>query len=541
MKLLAYLYRQEPVRFLFSIIFGILSGLSGAGLVNIISHSVVNSESKTLLLMLQFFGLCFIYMISKTASEVIIMKLTQQAVFKMRVDLSRKLLYTPYKQIQKMGSAKLLVILTKDIETFLQATKWVPIVFGNMMVISGCLAYIASFSLDYFFFIVLTLTVCAVAFNLVQRRPLRKLKKVRAQLDILYDHFQNLIEGSKELLLNSKRGDLFISKLLTPSSVYFKELFISSRKSYILLLNSSSIIFYLTIGVVLFFSPKMFTQNDGTIATVTLVLLYLVRPITETVSSLPFLQDAAISLSKILDLENELPEYVAMNIHEDPFSSGEFTGLILNNIYHTYPSATDDSQFLLGPLNLKVNPGELLFIIGGNGSGKTTLAMLLLGLYVPDQGRIILNGVDVNDNNRIHYRQNFSAIFSDFHLFEKLLSADDMGSTARVNYYINALQMQHKVKIVDGNFSTIKLSTGQRKRLALISSFLEDRPIYLFDEWAADQDPVFKRVFYTELLPELKSRGKSVIIISHDDSYFEVADRIIKIESGNIVDIARHI
>ncbi|MBH9340157.1 cyclic peptide transporter, partial [Pseudomonas aeruginosa] len=87
----------------------------------------------------------------------------------------------------------------------------------------------------------------------------------------------------------------------------------------------------------------------------------------------------------------------------------------------------------------------------------------------------------------------------------------------------------------DGNFSTPDLSTGQRKRLALINAWLEERPVLVFDEWAADQDPAFRRVFYTELLPDLKRQGKTIIVISHDDRYFEMADQLIRLSAGKVV------
>ena len=189
---------------------------------------------------------------------------------------------------------------------------------------------------------------------------------------------------------------------------------------------------------------------------------------------------------------------------------------------------------MLGPMDLTIHQGELLFIVGGNGSGKTTLAMLLLGLYQPEAGTITLNGVPVTEANLENYRQYFSAVFSDFHLFEQLLGTDQQALSDRTTHYIKLFGMAHKVKVIDSKFSTIDLSSGQRKRLALVSSYLEDRPIYLFDEWASDQDPVFKRVFYTELLPDLKARGKTVLIITHDDAYFHLADRIIKLEDGHL-------
>jgi putative ATP-binding cassette transporter len=162
------------------------------------------------------------------------------------------------------------------------------------------------------------------------------------------------------------------------------------------------------------------------------------------------------------------------------------------------------------------------------------MAMLILGLYEPEEGAILLNGVPVTRQNLQSYRQYFSAVFADFHVFEHLVGADEVDLSAQAERYVEMLGIAHKVKIRDGKFSTLDLSAGQRKRLALVSSYLEDRPIYVFDEWAADQDPTFKRVFYTELLPELKARGKLVIVITHDDSYFGCADRILKLDEGRL-------
>jgi putative ATP-binding cassette transporter len=102
----------------------------------------------------------------------------------------------------------------------------------------------------------------------------------------------------------------------------------------------------------------------------------------------------------------------------------------------------------------------------------------------------------------------------------------------RAKEYLSDLGLNLKVSIVNGKFSTINLSQGQRKRLALLVAYLEDRPIYLFDEWAADQDPRFKETFYRSLLPDLKERGKTIILISHDDRFYDVGDRIITLDSG---------
>jgi putative pyoverdin transport system ATP-binding/permease protein len=187
-----------------------------------------------------------------------------------------------------------------------------------------------------------------------------------------------------------------------------------------------------------------------------------------------------------------------------------------------------DSSFI------RCTPGELIFITGGNGSGKTTLVKLLTGLYVPESGEIRLDGEAVTDCNQVYYRRHFSVVFSDFYLFESLLGLQAPELDARARDYLVQLQLDQKVHVKDGKFSTVELSQGQRKRLALLTTYLEDRAIYVFDEWAADQDPFFKEVFYLKLLPELKAKGKTVLVISHDDRYYYVADRLIKLNYGQM-------
>jgi len=177
----------------------------------------------------------------------------------------------------------------------------------------------------------------------------------------------------------------------------------------------------------------------------------------------------------------------------------------------------------------------MCFVIGGNGSGKTTFAKLLLGLYAPEEGAIRLNGQEITDEVRDSYRQLFSAVHADFYLFETLLGLESAELDATAREYLEQLHLSDKLQVKDNVLSTTELSQGQRKRLALLTAYLEDRLIYVFDEWAADQDPLFKEVFYHQLLPDLKARGKTVIVISHDDRFYHVGDRVIKLENGQVV------
>jgi len=190
---------------------------------------------------------------------------------------------------------------------------------------------------------------------------------------------------------------------------------------------------------------------------------------------------------------------------------------------------------MIGPINLHFHAGELVYLVGGNGSGKSTLAKILTGLYTPEGGEIRVNGQVITNQNRDDYRQHFSAVFADFHLFDRFMGIKGENRDAQAQEYLEQLHLSHKVKIENGKLSTTELSQGQRKRLALLTAYLEDRSFYLFDEWASDQDPLFKDVFYTKLLPELKARGKTVLVITHDDHYFHLADRVIKLDYGQIV------
>jgi putative ATP-binding cassette transporter len=156
-----------------------------------------------------------------------------------------------------------------------------------------------------------------------------------------------------------------------------------------------------------------------------------------------------------------------------------------------------------------------------------------MGLYEPESGEIRVDD-KVTMTERDDYRQQFSAVFYDFYLFERLFGFEAKDIDSESQKYLDLLQLSHKLEIKNGHLSTVDLSQGQRKRLALLNAYLEDRPIYIFDEWAADQDPQFKRIFYYELVPDLKARGKTVIVISHDDRYYGLADRLIKLESGKV-------
>ncbi|MGB5914002.1 MAG: cyclic peptide export ABC transporter, partial [Phormidesmis sp.] len=318
-------------------------------------------------------------------------------------------------------------------------------------------------------------------------------------------------------------------------------------------------IYFFAVGLVLFALPRWIGISSETRFAYVLTFNYLLGPMETLVNKLPLLGQASVAVEKLESLKLEQSTSVITNLTTpvagaapqiassqtaNPLiatAENNWQQLSFKAVTHTYRTDQGEDEFTLGPIDLSVHPGELIFIVGGNGSGKSTLAKLITGLYTPQSGTILLNNQPIDRNNQEWYRQHFTAVFSDFYLFDRLLGAsmgDNIGinnsTNEKAQEYLQKLQLSHKVKIEQGRFSTLDLSQGQRKRLALLRAYLENRPIYLFDEWAADQDPTFKQIFYTQLLLDLKAKGKTIFVISHDDHYFHLGDRLIKLNYGQL-------
>jgi putative ATP-binding cassette transporter len=535
MGLITYLFGRSWRAMSFVSLAALVGGLAGAALVAVIGKAVVAQGDRTWL-GVAFLGLCVLIVASRAWSEVGLLRLTQDMVLHLRLNLSRKLLATPQKRLNAIGKDELMVIVTRDIDVFSNAFQVFPRVLSNVVVLMACLGYIAILSWTVFVVVLVCMILCVGGYMLAERAPLKQLWLAREQTERVQRALRTLIDGSRELQLNAARTSHFLDSVLEKEARSYADLYTSSMARYAWTSNIGNVLFFQGIGAVLFVVPLFMPGIVAQSAQLTLVLLYIIRPIGDLMISVPPMRQAAISWNRVRQLEGRLTDEQSGPRQPDPFGHGLET-LQLRDVCHCYQAGSDD-RFILGPISIDIRRGEILFIIGGNGTGKTTLAMLLLGLFEPESGHIALNGVTVTDENRDNYRQRFSAIFSDGHLFEHLPVANSEEATAAATRYLRALHLPESVRISDGKFSTIHLSMGQRKRLALVSSYLEDRPIYVFDEWAADQDPMFKKVFYSQIAPDLKSRGKTIIIISHDDAYFGYADRTIKLDAGRLHAVA---
>lgn len=537
MDLLLLMAKRSWRALLVATLTGLICGLAAAGLIATINHSLEVFEQLRPMDGLYFVGLVVLVAVSRVIADVSLLRLGQGAVHDMRLHLSAKLIDTPYAQLQRLGKHRLLAMLTDDTQTISQAVELVPILLVNAGIIAACLGYLGWLSLPLLGLTLLLIILASLSFHWPQRRALEAISRARELKDQLFDHYRLLTDGSKELQLNHPRRQHFFTRLLLPVSQQFRRDFVRGMSIYAVVLNWGNAVFYLLIGVVLFAAPHFIELSVSLVTGYILTILYMITPLSELMHALPILSRASVALTKVRALEGEMH---ASSEAVDTVAAPRVRSLVCRNVTHTYYREYEDGHFTLGPIDLSLNAGELVFITGGNGSGKTTLALLLTGLYQPQSGEIVLDGHLSSSSNNHPYRQHFSAIFTDFCLFESLLDGDDPQRLQQARDYLVHLQLDHKVKIEQGQLTTLALSTGQRKRLALLSAYLEDRPCYLFDEWAADQDPLFKQVFYQRILSDLRARGKLVIVISHDDAYFHLADRLLRIEQGMLSEIAPH-
>ena len=514
---------------------GIVGGVSNTIVLALINSALSRKFSSVTTLMVSFIGVCMLVAISKAVAQIMLTRFSTGTAYELRIQLSRQILASPLRHLESIGSSRLLATLTDDIPTITTTLTNLPNLCINLVIVLGCLVYMGWLSILLLLIVIGTFGVGVLSYNYLGRRADRYFKLARESFEALMMHFNSMLDGTKELKLHRQRREEFFTQNLEASAASLRRHRIAATTNYAIAENWGEMLIFLVIGTLIFALPRISGGNLEVLTGYVIAILYMMNPLQFLLNTYPLIGQAEVAIDKLEEMRTAL----ATQIREDEAPAHSRPDLIwdsveLVGVTHTYHRERENSSFTLGPIDLKLLPGEMVFVTGGNGSGKTTLVKLFTGLYAPETGEIHLNGELVTDRNRDHYRQHFAAVFSDFYLFESLLGLSSPELDVRAQEYLKQLQLEHKVEVKNGALSTTQLSQGQRKRLALLTAYLEDRPIYVFDEWAADQDPLFKDIFYFQLLPELKARGKTVLVISHDDRYYRIADRLIKLDYGKL-------
>lgn len=537
MNLIWLLIKASWLRVAIAILTGLVSGGTTARLIALINRAISDGfqSSNTLSnLLWQFPTLALVVVANSIISQVLLINLSQEAVYQLRLRLSRGILSSQLHHLEKLGIPRLLATLTEDVATLTATVYAIPFICVDIAIIAGCLLYLSAISGKVFTFTVGFVMIAVGSIQLLINRAQSFLILAREEQDRLFKHFRAITQGIKELKLHAARRQEFFEEELQHSAAVSRDQNCAALLTFSISTGLGNLLFFILVGLLLFVLPQIAAVSPAILSAYILTVTYLMLPMQSILDKLQALSKASVALQKIEKMGLVLAGNKENHIEGKKQDIEKFSTLELKQVVHAYPGEDKESRFSLGPVDLTFKPGEVVFIVGGNGSGKSTLAKLITGLYIPEAGEIILDGKVITDENREWYRQHFSVIFSDFYLFERLLGIGNPDIDEQAQEYLRQLKLNHKVTIKNGKFSTTELSQGQRKRLALLTAYLENRHIYLFDEWASDQDPMFRNIFYKEILINLKKRNKTVLVISHDDHYFHLADRIIKLDYGKL-------
>lgn len=514
----------------------VASGVANTLLVALVNQ-VINAQGEGRMRLLPvFLAICVLFPVMRYVGDWLLIFLTERATLHLRLTLCRQMLAVPLRKLEELGAGRMNATLLNDLPSVIGAMTLIPLLTLNLTIVTGTLVYMGLLSWRMLLGVLVFLVLGVVAYQLPLVRGHAHIKALREKGDELFRHLRSLTDGIKELKLHHERRRAFLEEELQGTALEVQHHSVAAQRAFSSAVSWGQVLIFVLIACVAFVLPAFAPVEKPVLTGFTFAILYMVGPVQIILNSMAQLSRATVAMDRVEAIGVQLSENARPQA-QLPARTGapSWTSLELDGVTHTYRSERDGAAFTLGPIDLSFRPGEIVFITGGNGSGKTSLAKLLTGLYQPESGTVRLDGQPVDEAGQERFYALFSAVFSDFFLFDSLLGLGRDSLDDDAAHYLRELQLDHKVKVVDGRLSTTELSQGQRKRLALLTAYLEDRPVYLFDEWAADQDPHFKNVFYHELLPALRARGKTVFAISHDDRFYDVADRVIKLDYGQVI------
>jgi len=516
-------------------IFSALVGLAASLIIVVLNQaaSLVLEKENLFYEFIAFIFLLafFLYFYQKNNHESI--SSTQKIVYRIRLEIISLVLRSDLSTFNSISKDEISTAINRDSQMISQSIVQLVGLTQGIAIIFFSLIYLATLSwmatLLILIFIVGTVSIF-VGFHFRISPILRSAWKEDLNT---FEYVSQFLSGYQEIKMSSQKAkgfidDLIISAKKSRNTRKQSQILIGSITSYI------QITFYVAVGTLIFVVPTFSEDFSNVVQKVATTSLFIVGSLQGVIASLPVLIQAETAATQLINLKNRLEDLRHKGLAPRPLDQYPAVHCIqLHQIQYDYPLSANNPVFDIGPISYRFESGKTYFIRGQNGSGKTTFIRVLLGLYQPSKGYITVDDQLVEQPTNGAYRDLFSVVFSDFYLFKKLygISKERLEDSQAL---IDIFQLEGKLSILDDQFGTINLSTGQRKRLGLIEALLEDKQFVVLDEWAADQDPEFRKYFYQVLIPYIKGLGKTLIAISHDDKYFDVADEIITINQGKL-------
>jgi putative pyoverdin transport system ATP-binding/permease protein len=531
--LLPYIGRGGLIKYSF---LAILSGVCRflfVGMINTVVGLLIagklSDANNEYIIIFAFVILLFIWV--RRVLSLTLINLSQTLFWSLRNQILVLVLNANYEQLSGR-KGRLRSAILGDVSVLTNASFNIIDFFTSIILAIALLIYMSTISL-VLFAITLCIAIIGVTVYYFTTKANNRMFEQTRKLEVDFQkYFNAILDGFKEIFLEPVKGKAIYENRIAPLATDACE---RNKSAFTGFLNNQivgQVLFYILISSVLLIFSQMLQVKPVDTVSFVFALLYLLGSIELIMVLLPTIMRAKVSANHLFDLRTELEkEEHANHLPEEYIAINDFEKLEVSRLEFNYETLTN--SFSIGPIDLEIKKSETIFIYGGNGSGKTTFINAVLGLCVPKAGDIRLNGIPVNNSNYSWYRKTFAAVFSDFYLFDELLGIDDIDIKSW-HYYLKLFELEGKVKLEGQSFSTTDLSTGQRKRLALVTALMEKKPVLVLDEWAADQDPYFRKKFYTNIIPALKSEGFTIIAITHDDRYYSCADKLYKMEEGQL-------
>lgn len=527
-----FLSRESPRELRRMIWLSVFVGITNTaliGLINMAATDVTNGESVTW----QFFAfaamLVLLLLVTRRSNDENIHS-AQTLIYRFKIKIMSDVFKSNLGKIDEIGRNYIMEVLARDTQSVSTAVGVTVTTCQAIATLLFLTLYMATVSMTAFLIIFASTTLILIVGVTELFKVTGQLQRVAERESQVNAIYADYLSGYKEIKMNSDRA-YEITRLMVKESKKVNqekgELVVTITNFF----NNLQILLYVIVGIMVFVVPAISADFAPHVTTAATTALFLAGSLSGIIVNIPNLSQANVAARTLQSLAKRLAESAQQVPVEREEIYDQIQSIALEDVCYQHPSQEKRSGFVLGPINYQFDSGKVYFIRGNNGSGKTTLMRILIGLYQPSSGRILVNGHPISEPTTGAYRDMFAVVFSDFHLFKTLygLPADDV---RRLEDLLKVFQMEGKVTVQNGQFSSLQFSTGQRKRLALIVALLEDRPFIILDEWAADQDPEFRQEFYENIIPKLRAMGKTVIAITHDDHYYDRADHVLFMANG---------
>lgn len=514
---------------LYLLLYAIPNTILSFGIIYIMNNVISGTEG----FLTDYMGIVFVSVVIYTyLLNIIFQKKINEHSFEILYENEKKIfdkiLKTPLITLEKLGSQRFYTVI-EDLRMFATFPEVVTHSINSLLMLLLCMAYLFTLSVSGALTVIALIVVIAVTYFLVISTMTSKVEILRKYNEFYYEYVDDVIKGFKGFKLSGQRRENLMKKHLSPNREDAKVLDFKINYVFLSINLISQYGLYLVIGVVLFLLPVIGLLERADVISYVVILLFISGPINNLINMQNIYTRLSVANTRIKDFLKDFDAIEEVAVIDNA-TSEVFNSLLFKDIAFAYETESTEKSFALGPVNLSIEKGETIFIIGGNGSGKSTFINILTGLYQPSEGAVIVN--DKKNNSPQHL---ISAVFTDNHIFSQNYDNYALENNKEYQELLRIMELDNVILDDKEDSARRPFSKGQSKRMSLIFALLEDKPILVLDEWAADQDPHFRKYFYENLLPKLKQQGKTIIAVTHDDAYFKYADRILKFDYGEIV------